>query len=92
MRSVLNIVEVSPWLHSLLIEDDAIAVIDESDGRMRTYCTKAVVHHTKELALMISYAVGQHIDANSVDSMLKGVELGMNDGTLVSCEFIKECL
>ena len=92
MKTIFSIVEVSPWMHAVLVGDDAIAVIEEKDNRLDVYCKGIALQHMRELALGLTCAVGHTIVESSVMRMIQGVELGMNDGTIIACKLVEELL
>ena len=92
MQTLFSIVEVSPWMHAVLVGDDAITIIEEENGKVVAYCKPMALQYMQEVALCLSYVLGHTIEESAVLRMLKGVELGMNDGTLVSCKIIEELL
>lgn len=90
MHSIFSLVEVSPWMHAVLVGDDAIAMIEEKEGKIVVWCKYIALKHMRELALGLSYAVGHTIEESSVMRMIQGVELGMTDGTMLACKFVEE--
>lgn len=92
MHSIFSLVEVSPWMHAVLVGDDAIAVIEEKDNRLDVYCKGIALQHMRELALGLSYAVGEPVTEASAKHLIQGVELGMNDGTMLACKLVEEQL
>lgn len=89
MQTLFSVVEVSPWMHAVLVGDDAIAIIEEEDGKTVVYCKSIALRHMRELALGLSYAVGRTIEESAVMRMIQGVELDMNDGSLISCKLVE---
>lgn len=92
MHSIFSIIEVLPWMHTVLVGDDVIAVIEEKDKRLDVYCKAIALQHMRELALGLSYVVSHNIDDSIVMRLIHGVELEFIDGTLLACKLVDERL